>query len=400
MIRIQWVFLSATLIAASDVRAQLPTAPQTLRYTFISNGTKSGSEVDTYGAGGRVDSAYEYNDRGRGPKVEAHWILAADGTPQRLDVTGVDYLKAPVDEHFSVAQGQAEWKSASEHGHAAAGGFYAGINSPPLEPALLVRRLVRAGTEGVPLYPSGVAHLEKVQETTVHNASGASMHVTEYAITGLTFDPLELWLDDQMQFFGTPGSWSALLREGWEQTNDALYALQVKAEQERYHRLAVELTRRPQHAVAIEHVRVFDAPHAAMLDDQTVVVEGDRIRAVGPAAKVQAPADAERIDGRGKTLLPGLFDMHNHVQGGLDGILNIASGVTSIRDMGNGIDVLQRQDERWSKGLEIGPRLWKAGLIDGPGPYQAPTGLFAGTQAEANAAVNRYADLGYIQTKL
>jgi hypothetical protein len=42
----------------------------------------------------------------------------------------------------------------------------------------------------------------------------------------------------------------------------------------------------------------------------------------------------------------------------------------------------------------------KAGLIDGPGPYQSPAGIFAKTQAEADAAVNRYADLGYVQTKL
>ena len=399
MIRTTWVFLGAALVTVSSALAQQATAPQTLRYSFLSNGTKAGSEVDTFSAGGRVDSAFEFNDRGRGPRVEAHWMLDASGMPQRVDVTGVDYLKAPVDEHFSVAQGEAEWKSTSEHGHAPAGRFYVGVNTSPVEAALLVQRLARAGAAGVPLYPSGEAHLEKVQETTVHAPNGTAMHVSEYAITGMSYEPNEVWVDDQMQFFATPGSWGGLLREGWEQTNDALYALQLKAEQERYHRLAVQLARHP-HAVAIEHVSLFDSVHAAMLEDQTVVVEGTRIRAVGAAEKVNVPADAERVDGHGKTLLPGMFDMHTHVQGGLDGILNIASGVTSVRDMGNGIDELARMDERWGQGLEIGPRLWKAGLIDGPGPFQAPTGIFASTQAEANAAVNRYADLGYVQTKL
>jgi imidazolonepropionase-like amidohydrolase len=400
MIRSAWVFLSAALLAAPGALAQQTTAPQTLRYTFLSNGTKSGSEVDTFTAGGRLESAFEFNDRGRGPRIDAHWVLDASGMPVHVDVSGVDYLKAAVDEHFSMAGGEAEWKSTSEHGQASAGRFYVGVNTTPVEAALLVRSLARAGAAGVPLYPSGIAHLEKVQQATVHGPSGSEMHVTEYLIEGLSYEPVEVWLDDQMQFFGTPGSWGGLLREGWEQTNDTLYALQLKSEQERYHQLAVLLTRHPQHAVAIEHVRVYDSVHATMLEDQTVVLEGGRIRAADRAGKVEVPGGAERIDGHGKTLLPGMFDMHTHVQGGLDGILNIASGVTSVRDMGNSIDLLARMEERWSEGLEIGPRLSKAGLIDGRGPYQAPTGIFASTQAEANAAVNRYADLGYIQTKL
>jgi len=395
-------FLVAGLMAAG-VPAQWAMA-QTLRYSILMNDAKSGAEVDTFGEGGRIDSTYEFNDRGRGPKVEAHWVVDASGLPSRVDVTGVDYLKAPVDEHFVVEQGQAEWKSTSEHGHAAAGSFYVGLNTPSVETTLLVQVLARAGAKGVALYPSGVAHLEKLGEATVH-AKGAdgveqSMHVTEYAITGFSFEPSPVWVDDQRRLFAEPGPWAAVLREGWESTNGELYDLQVKSETERYHRLAKELTQHPRHAVAIEHVRVFDSVHAAMVEDQTVVVSGERIGAVGPAAKVTVPADAERIDGHGKTLLPGLFDMHVHVQGDLDGMMHIASGVTSVRDMGNSIPVLTRLDEEWQSGAAIGPRMAKAGLIDGPGPYQSPAGIFAGTQAEADAAVNRYADLGYVQTKL
>jgi imidazolonepropionase-like amidohydrolase len=400
MIRSGWVLFSAFLLILSSAHAQRGGTSETLRYTVMANSVKSGSEVDTYRADGGLDSAFEYNDRGRGPKIQAHWTLGANGMPERVDVTGADYLKAAVDEHFSTENGEAHWKSTSEQGRASVGRFYTGVNTPDVEKALLVRQLAKAGVAGVPLYPSGVAHLERVQETTLRGAGGASMHLTEYEITGIWFEPDSVWLDDQLRLFAEPGPWFAILREGWESTNDVLYPLQVKAEEERYHRMSRELTQHPEHAVAIEHVRVFDAEHAAMLEDQTVVVQGERIGALGPAGLVDVPRDAERIDGRGKTLLPGLFDMHVHLQGGLDGILHIASGVTSVRDMGNSIEVVARLDEQWRSGTGIGPRIAKAGLIDGPGPYQAPTGLFAATQAEANAAVNRYADLGYVQTKL
>src|SRR5262249_22753693 len=68
--------------------------------------------------------------------------------------------------------------------------------------------------------------------------------------------------------------------------------------------------------------------------------------------------------------------------------------------MGNDIDELTRLQNQWQTGAAIGPRVWKSGFIDGPGPYQAPTGIFVSTPEEAKAAVNRYADLGFIQIKL
>ena len=133
-----------------------------------------------------------------------------------------------------------------------------------------------------------------------------------------------------------------------------------------------------------------------MLADQTVIVDHDHIAAIGPSSTTPTPSDAERIDGHGKTLLPGLFDMHMHVKPG-DGLLNIASGVTSGRDVGNDIGRLGKLQAQWNSGEAIGPRLWKAGLIDGPGPFQAPTGEFVETAASAEAAVKRLADLGYVQ---
>jgi Amidohydrolase family len=120
---------------------------------------------------------------------------------------------------------------------------------------------------------------------------------------------------------------------------------------------------------------------------------------VGPSAVIRAPKDSQHVDGVGNTLLPGLFDMHVHLQA-VDGLLDIASGVTSVRDMGNDIDLLSHLQSQWDSGAAIGPRVWKAGLIDGRGPFQAPTGLYADTAEEARAAVNRYADLGYIQAKI
>ncbi|MGP0095402.1 MAG: amidohydrolase family protein [Terriglobales bacterium] len=387
-----FVFAVSLLLAPDAI------ASQTLRYTILSNGKTAGSEVDTYSSDGHIDSTFEFNDRGRGPKIEAHYIVAVDGSPLRTDVTGNDYLKAPVDEHFTIEAGVGHWKSTSENGQAPAPGFYVSNNGPAAESALLVGALLKAKNASIKLFPAGDARLERMTEVTVESR-GQKLHLTEFAITGLSFEPQTVWLDDDQHFFGFPGKWFAFLREGWEDTNDQLYALGRKARDERYARLAHELARHPDHPVAVEHVRLFDSEQATVREDQTVVIQGERFTMVGPSTSVRVPKDAEIVDGTGKTLVPGLFDMHAHAQAG-DGILNIASGVTTVRDMGNDIDELRRLQDQWENGSAIGPRVWKSGFVDGHGPFQAPTGLYADTAEEAQAAVNRYADLGYVQIKL
>jgi hypothetical protein len=390
--------LLSLICIAGPLWASSAAAQETLRYAVVSNGKTQGSEVDVFGAEGRIDSTFEFNDRGRGPKIAAHYVIGAGGMPSRMDITGNDYLKAPVDEHFAIDSGNAHWKSTSEDGTAKADGFYISNNGPAAESAVLVAALLKAKNGPLRLLPAGEARLERLTDVTIQD-HGQKMHVTEYAITGLSFEPQTIWLDDNQRLFGVPGPWFAILRDGWEGTNQQLYDLQVKTQNARYERLAQELARHPSHPVAIEHVRVFDSEQATTREDQTVVIEGERIAQSGAAASIQAPKDAERIDGAGKTLLPGLFDMHVHAAA-LDGLLNIASGVTSVRDMGNSIEELQRLQTQWQSGAAIGPRLWKCGLIDGPGQFQSPTGLYVSTEEEAQAAVKRYADLGYIQIKL
>lgn len=371
---------------------------QTLRYSVYSNGRLAGSEIDTYLPGGRVESKFEFNDRGRGPKVSAVYLLDSKGMPAKVDETGNDYLKAPVDEHFEVKDGVARWKSTTENGQAAAEGFYVSNNGAAAELAFLVAALENAHGVPIHLLPAGEARLERLTDVTLED-HGQRIHVTDYAITGLSFEPQTVWLDDEHHFFGIPSPWFSFMREGWEKTNDQLTAIDVKQRDARYAHLAKGLATHPTHPVAVEHVRLFDSEQAVMREDQTVVVSGDRFLAVGPAVSVHLPADTEHIDGTGKTLVPGLFDLHVHTQA-VDGILNIASGVTTVRDMGNDIEQLQHLQDQWQNGTAIGPRIWKAGMIDGRGPFQVPSGLYADTAAEAEAAVKRYADLGYVQIKL
>ena len=106
------------------------------------------------------------------------------------------------------------------------------------------------------------------------------------------------------------------------------------------------------------------------------------------------PSQAERIDGGGKALLPGLWDMHVHV-GPTDGLLHMAAGVTSVRDLANDNDGLMLIKKSIEEGTAIGPRITMRGFMDGRGPYTGPTKVFVDTEAEARSAIENYAKLGY-----
>ena len=179
MFRIRLIPLAVFGLAVPLLWTLDTSAPQTLRYTVVSNGKTAGSEVDTYGPGGHIESTFEFNDRGRGPKIEAHYAVAPDGSPLHVDITGNDYLKAAVDEHFSVEAGVGRWKSTSESGQASAPGFYISINGPAAETALLVQALLGAKDAPVRLFPAGEARLERMTEVTVESHR-QKLHLAEF----------------------------------------------------------------------------------------------------------------------------------------------------------------------------------------------------------------------------
>jgi cytosine/adenosine deaminase-related metal-dependent hydrolase len=163
--------------------------------------------------------------------------------------------------------------------------------------------------------------------------------------------------------------------------------------------LARTLTRRPTAPLAFTHANLFDSETGKTLPNTTVLVEGNRIKAVGRDGSVRLPANAEIVDARGKTLVPGLWDMHVHISDD-DGLMHVAAGVTSVRDMANDTEALLALKAKIEAGGEIGPRILMAGILDGRGPYAGPTKVLVDTEEEARAAIENYARLGYVQVKI
>jgi len=387
--------------AASTMPVTLVSEPGEIHYGFLFSGNRAGSAASRVEADGTQVHTFEFNDRGRGPNTTSRYRLDAAGLPTFVETTGNDYLKSPVEERFERKGSRVSWKSTAEKGEREVRepAFFLSLNGPPQESALLAKALLAAPGHRLPLLPTGEARIEELATEEVKNG-GATKKVHLYSLSGLGFAPGYVWLDENRDLFASVGGWAAVFREGWVDVVPRLTSIQSAAEKARYKDLAARLTHHPQGGgLAIRYARLFDPATLAVQQGMTVIVSGDRIQAVGKDGEVSVPPGVEVIDAGGKTLLPGLWDMHVHLSES-DGLFNLAAGVTSVRDLANDVDELQDMRRRWETGEGIGPRVLMAGFIDGPGPYAGPTKVLVSTEKEALDWVERYAKLGYVQIKL
>jgi imidazolonepropionase-like amidohydrolase len=391
--------LAALLSRGAGAQSQSPA--DTTRFVILFSNRPAG-HLKVWREGPEIVSDYEYNDRGRGPHIVERMAANESGYITNAVIRGHSYFKDSVDERFSYANGKASWKNHVEGESSAVRAlpFYMSLDGTPAENDLFLQSLFTGVGRPLPLFPTGEATIEKVRDLEVTGPASAKRTVSLYAISGLGFAPAYLWLDSDKHYFANVSSWSSTIREGWEPAIPAMIDAEEAAAAVRFRTLAQTLAQRPTAALVFRNANLFDAEHARMIPHTTVVISGNRIQSVGPDQSASVPAGAQIIDATGKALLPGLWDMHVHVSPGTDGILHMAAGVTSARDMGNDTTTVLDLQKKFADGSLIGPRLVLAGLIDAPGPYQVPTGVLASTDAEVRKAVNRYADMGFEQIKV
>ncbi len=388
----------ALLLAAQAVN--VPELPKDVprdatSYTVTMMGVAAG-QLAVWKEADRLRAFYQYNDRGRGPKTYSTLVLK-DGLPIREEIEGNDYMKDAVRETFSVTGGNASWKSKAEQGtrKLESPAFYASMYGSPAEIAILARAALDRGGR-LPLLPAGEARVEKLFDRTAE-ANGKSQTVSLYAVTGFDFSPDYFWLDKDRELFAVGENWNAVVRTGWEPAMPGLIKASQEARQERARRLAERLAHRPRGLLFFHDAAIFDTEFARIVPHMDVTVDGNRIVRVEPTGAV--PAGAEVIEAAGKTLMPGLWDMHAHVSPN-DGMLNLAAGVTTVRDLANDTDELLARRKRIEEGTELGTRIVMAGFMDGSGPYQGPTKVLVDDEKTGREWVDKYAALGMVQIKL
>jgi hypothetical protein len=149
--------------------------------------------------------------------------------------------------------------------------------------------------------------------------------------------------------------------------------------------------------IAITHVTVIDATGAPPKPNFTVLIDNEKISAIGSDSSIDIPFGARIIDATGKYLIPGLADMHIHLMGAGEPTgsrefilpLLIANGITTVRDMGGDVAQLKNRKKEIDSGVQIGPQIFFTGpYLDGNPPYFQPS-IVVVTPAEADAAVHK-----------
>jgi imidazolonepropionase-like amidohydrolase len=358
---------------------------------ILFQGNVQGSETVAPAGTDSVRAEYSFNDRGRGDHIIATWKLDAAGVPIEYSGTGNDYMKAAVAETFSLSNGTAKWHSRAEQGAKVvkAESFYVPANAPPEFTAVLARALLKASGHTLPLLPAGEAHIDTVE---------TNGDLTLYAITGLDFSPTPVWLDHDGNF-GAVISGFAVLPEARAGSLAKLTAVQTKADSAWSARLAKQLTHVPSGDLLIRNARLFDPRDLSVTPGTSVLIRTGHVVRIGPDSAVKPQDGTEVIDAAGKFLMPGFWDNHQHFSAN-DGALDLANGVTSARDMANDLEDFPARVARFDAGTELGPHVFKAGIIDGTGPLAGPTRMRVDTPAQALQDVAWYADHGYGQIKI
>jgi cytosine/adenosine deaminase-related metal-dependent hydrolase len=343
-------------------------------------------------------SRFDFNLRGFVTEIDEQNRFAPDGTLQSMVIRG-HTPGGDAAESYAVKDGNYTWTSPVDDGNGKArpGLEYVAFGGTFDSFSFIIDDLLKAPDRSVDLLPTGRAHMEPLTTLTVSNGR-ESKTLTAYAITGFGLSPFPVWLDGN-KLFGTAGVLD-FLPDGWGKVGPELSKAQDEALAKQAPQLVAKIARTPAGPVAFKNVKLYDADAQKFRENMTVVVANGHVAAVGAAGRTKIPANAEVIDGAGKTLVPGLWDNHQHYGDDSTGPLLLASGITSVRDPGNQHDELFARKKRIDEGQLLGQRIVPSLLIDGAGPYTAQVAEVVHNEKEALEAVRKAKRMGYFAIKI
>lgn len=245
-------------------------------------------------------------------------------------------------------------------------------------------------------------HIEPLGHDTI-TVNGKAYELERYNIANLMFGREILWMTPSgnlvaaMTFAG--GLPMEAVRSEFKDALPQLYQMGVAQEMANLKTLARRVAPEQTGNYVIAGARLVDATGAPPVEDSVVVIRNGRIAAVGARGKTRIPSGLPVINAKGKTLLPGLWEMHTHYSGVEFGPASLAAGLTTVRDCGGEFDFLVAQRDASARNSVPAPRLLLAGLVDAGGS-KAFGHVTAETPEEGRAVVAKYHAAGFQQMKL
>lgn len=348
--------------------------------------------------GNTIKSNLELGWNNRRINIDETLVVGEDGYILSQDVTGTSAFGAPINESFSYSDGKAQWKSLNEEGDAdlKTNKFYISSDGTSVSSNFLVKALLEDDDNKIELLPSGTASLIELDSVTLHKGEEEKT-VRLLGVVGLGFTPEFAWYDEDNNFFASDsGGWFGTIAKGWGRENlEKLQEIQKEADNQYLEDLSKKLTHVSEKPILVTNANYVDVNTGKLVEGQSILVKDGLIEKIGD---IEVSDEYLLVDASGKTLIPGLWDMHGHLSKS-DGLLNIPAGVTNVRDMGNTHDNIVAVEKLAEDAEIIGGDVYRAGFMDRESPYAMKMGQTVSTLEEAKKGVDWYADRGYIQIK-
>jgi len=373
-------------------------------HKFAQNIGKETYRVKKDGNGYVYEVRFRFVDRGSPVPLQARLSVTREFEPLSFWIKGSTSRFSTINDSVSIHNGMAMIRvnDSSYTKKVESPGFTVGGYSPGTVQMVLLQYWKRHGRPAqVHLLPTGSVTIRKLGNDSL-SFSDRSLILERYVISGLIWGNELVWTD-------TRGNLVCLI------TNDA-EGDKLEMMQEKYEALLPELIGRAATygmqlfmaagdvsagggVMAVVGGKLVNVKDGTSIDHSVIIIEKGKILAAGAEGTVTIPAGARIIHAEGKTILPGLWDMHAHFEQAEWGPAYLAAGVTTVRDCGNEFNYINAVKRAIDDGRGVGPHILKAGIVDGPGP--AGIGIIrASTPEEAITVVRRYKDSGFVQIKI
>jgi hypothetical protein len=355
----------------------------------------------------QLSDSFHFNDRGQDVALRAFARLSKDLTPRSMEIHGDMARNTPIDDSILVERDKILVRQSENWGAFDRPDQFFGISTyaPIALQMMLVRKWQAAGRpKKLQTFPAGMLTIED-RGADDFSLKGTKVTLERLSISDLTWGRETLWLNAQNQlialitvdgeydhFEGIKPQYEENLGNFVERAAaDEMAALAAISKDFRHDN--------SQGTLALVGATLIDGTGASALDDSSVVIQGGRIVSAGPRGKVKLPKEAQIVDLAGKTIVPGLWDMHAHFEQVEWGPVYLAAGVTTVRDCGNEFEFITAVRDAINSGRGVGPRLLLAGIVDGSGPLALGVAR-VDTPEQAREWVRRYHDAGFEQIKI
>jgi imidazolonepropionase-like amidohydrolase len=364
-------------------------------YQITSDGNSLSAKID-----------FKFTDRGTPVPLTATFKSASDLTPQAFEVKGKNSRSTEIDDAVEVQpekvrlRDRDKWTEASRPSQ-----FFTIAGYAPTTMQMLMVRFW--STHGSPAQlatlPSGQVKIEPRGKDSI-TIDGKQQTFERFTVEGLIWGRETLWFDDAQNLIASVTTDAEFdhfeaIREGYESGLGTFVGIAGADNMAALAEISKGISGSRAQKIAIVGGTLIDGTGKPAVTDSVVLIENTKFTAAGSKAEVKIPAGFQRVDASGKTILPGLWDMHAHFEQVEWGPIYLAAGATTVRDVGNEFEFITAVRDAVANGRGLGPRLLLAGVVDGTGPLALGVER-VDTPEQARMWTDKYHGAGFQQMKI